>query len=126
MTPTKQEALVLPIGLPPRLVPAAPQGDAAGERITLRARSQLRGVVAGFVCVTPGLTVHTLQLGRNALLPGAEGFPSECAQGDPRSDPAGLVLRDNIEISQDVTVVVSNTTAVPVVVRAYFLLEVAQ
>ena len=116
--------LVLPLGLP--VLPAHP-----GARLVLATRGLEAGLVIGFVCLNPELTVHELKLGHQGssrrLLEVGDGFPSELAQGDPRVDPAGLLLQPHvIQISQDISVTVANLRGTLQYVRAYFLIEVEQ
>lgn len=114
--------LVLPLGLP--VLPAHP-----GEPLVLATRGLVPAVVIGFVCLTPELTVLGLTLGHagKTLLECGDGFPSEVAEGDPRSDPTGLLLqRHNIQISEDISATVYNLRGNLVYVRAYFLVEVPE
>lgn len=118
--------VVLPLGLPTMLALEAPDFN-GGQPLRLLTRSMQAGVVVGFVCLTPGLTVLELNVGKNLMLPGRNGFPSEAAQGDPRVDATGLALpRTNLEISQDVSALVSNAEGRAAIVRAYFLLELPE
>lgn len=126
--------LVLPLGLPTLIVKGAERGDLAapidanptGEPLLLATRVEVFGTVVGFVCLTPELTVLDLKVGKRSLTASGAGFPSEAAQEDPREDATGLVLpATEVQISQEVSATVSNTTPQAAIVRAYFLFEVA-
>lgn len=101
------------------LVPAGLEGETIhpGATVELRARVHVRGSVVGFVCLSEGLRVARMRVGKDEVSFSSAGF-------DSRAAAEGIAIPARAcEVSEQIAATFENYAGRPVTPWAYFWIE---